>query len=423
MTAQSEPLTKQQVFDLFGKHVSSGKAKYFKEFGLDFVMGRRQGPYIWDIDESRRLINCHCNGGVFNLGHHNPQIIEALQEALKEKDIGNHHFVSDSRARLAAKIADLTPGDLQYTIFGVSGGEAVDAAIKIARKATQRKKIISAKGGYHGHTGLSLAAGDDKFSAPFLSGSDNFMSVPFNDINALEKALNDEVAAVILETIPATSGILIPDDDYLPQVKALCVKNGSLYIADEVQTGLGRTGKLWGVDHYNVAPDILVIGKGLSGGIYPITATVITPQLECVFHEDPFLHISTFGGAELGCTVAEKVLEISSGQEFLDGVNAAAEILQAGILKLQKETAPYFAQFRGKGLMMGLQMAMPELGQLMCKMTFEAGLFCVFCGLDYSVVQFLPPLITDEKLAKEILKRLAKAFTLAQEFAQEGGTI
>ena len=403
-------MNKQQTFDLFGRHVSAGKAKFYQDVGIDFVLGRREGPYMWDLDGSRRLINCHCNGGVFNLGHHNPRIVAALEEALASLDIGNHHLVSEQRARLAAKLAELTPGDLQYAIFGVSGGEAVDTAIKIARKATQRPKIISANRGYHGHTGLALAAGADKFSAPFLSQSSDFIHVPFNDIEALEQALDDQVAAVILETIPATAGMLIPDDSYLPQVQEICRRNGSIYIADEVQTGLGRTGKLWGVEHYGVEPDILVIGKGLSGGLYPITTTMITPKLERVFHEDPFLHISTFGGAEVGCPVAERVLKISSDPEFLRNVNEVASILHAGIQALQAQAAPTFAEFRGQGLMMGLKMAAPELGLLMTKLTFESGLFCVYSGLDPSVLQFLPPLITDKALAAEILERLGNAF-------------
>jgi putrescine aminotransferase len=409
---------KEQVFDLFAKYVSSGKVDFFKKYGLDFVLGRREGPYMWDIDESKRLINCHCNGGVFNLGHSNPEIIKALQEGIESFDIGNHHLISDKRANLAQKLADLTPGNLKYTIFGVSGGEAIDTAIKIARKATQRKKIISAKTGYHGHTGLALAAGSSKFSEPFLSKSDEFIQVPFNNIKALEKMLDNEVAAVILETIPATAGILIPDDDYLSEVKDICSKNGSLYIADEVQTGLGRTGKLWGVQHYDIEPDILVIGKGLSGGIYPITATVIKDNLESVFNEDPFIHISTFGGSELGCFVAEKVLELSSSEKFLQNVNEIGQMFKKEILRLQREFSPYLAEFRGKGLMMGLKMMNNDLGQFMCKISIDSGLFCVYSALDYSVVQFLPPLITDKKLVEEIIENLTNAFLLLKKMAK-----
>ncbi|MBF0120081.1 MAG: aspartate aminotransferase family protein [Desulfobacterales bacterium] len=410
--------TKQEIFDLFARHVSSGKSKYFMSYGIDFIFGRREGPYIWDIDESKRLINCHSNGGVFNLGHRNLEIIKSLQQALDDTDIGNHHFVSTKRAELAAKIANLMPGDLKYVVFGVSGGEAIDTAIKIARKATGRKKIISAKGGYHGHTGLALAAGNAKFSAPFLSESDDFIHVPFNDIAALEEQLDGEIAAVILETIPATVGMLIPDNNYLPEVKKLCQRNGSLYIADEVQTGLGRTGKLWGFEHYGVEPDIVVIGKGLSGGIYPITATVIQSKLEAVFHEDPFLHISTFGGAEPGCVVAEKVLEISSSTVFLNRVNALSEIFQKGILELQKQYSSLFIEFRQKGLMMGLKMSSPDYGLFMSKACFDAGLLCVYSALDYSVVQFLPVLIIDEALSLEIIERLSNALSILKRFIE-----
>ncbi|RMD97757.1 MAG: aspartate aminotransferase family protein, partial [Calditrichaeota bacterium] len=349
------------------------------------------------------------------------QVIEALQQALESLDIGNHHFVSEHRAALAGRLAELAPGDLQYTIFGVSGGEAVDTAIKIARKATRRRKIISAKGGYHGHTGLAVAAGDAKFSVPFLSDAPEFIQVPFNDLEALEAALDTEVAAVILETIPATLGMPLPAPGYFSSVKALCQRAGALLIIDEVQTGLGRTGKLWGIQHYHTVPDILVTGKGLSGGVYPITATLIRPQLERVFHDDPFSHISTFGGAEIGCCVAMKVLEISSKPTFLQHVTELAQILASGLGQLQSAFSPLFQEVRQNGLMIGLKMTDPRLGPLMTKTCFEAGLLCIFAGNDPSVVQFLPPLIIDNELAGEILQRLQQALSMAAESVAKGG--
>ncbi|MCE5210790.1 MAG: aminotransferase class III-fold pyridoxal phosphate-dependent enzyme, partial [Deltaproteobacteria bacterium] len=143
---------KEKIISRFSKHVSSGKAEFFKSVDIDFVFGKREGPYVWDAAGEKRLINCHCNGGVFNLGHRNPQIIQALIESLGELDIGNHHFISEQRARLAEYLAKLSPGGLNYSVFGVGGGEAIDLAIKLAKGYTGRTKIISATGGYHGHT-------------------------------------------------------------------------------------------------------------------------------------------------------------------------------------------------------------------------------------------------------------------------------
>ena len=158
---------KHQVIGTFKNHVSFGKAAFFQKYGMDFVMGRREGAFIWDIDGSKRLFNLHCNGGVFNLGHRNNELIEVLKAGLDDYDIGNHHLMSKVRADLAQMLAELMPGDLEYTVFGVGGGEAVDLAFKVARAYTRRTKIISAVGGYHGHTGLALAAGDEKYRIPF----------------------------------------------------------------------------------------------------------------------------------------------------------------------------------------------------------------------------------------------------------------
>ncbi|NOX38483.1 MAG: aspartate aminotransferase family protein [Calditrichaeota bacterium] len=408
--------SKDDIFDLFSRYVSSGKTRFFREAGIDFVFGKREGPFVWDIDGKRRLIDCHCNGGVFNLGHRHPEIVELLRDALSRVDIGNHHFVSQYRAQLAEKLAALTPGNLQYTIFGVSGGEAIDTAIKIARGATGRRKILSVKGAYHGHTGLAVATGDAKYSQPFLSDSPDFVQVPFNDVAALTQTLTEEFAAVILETIPATLGMPIPDSDYFQKVHQVCRQRGSLLIIDEVQSGLGRTGKLWAISHFDTVPDILVTGKGLSGGLYPITATIIRPELEILFQDDPFIHISTFGGSELGCLVASKVLDITRQREFLEHVNRLANIFADGLDTLRQRFEGFLVDVRQKGLMIGLKMADERLGPVMTRACFETGLLCVFAGNDTSVVQFLPPLIIDETLAQEILQRLHQAFQIGQEF-------
>ena len=166
--------SKKRVMELFRDHVSSGKAEFFKKYGMDFVMGRREGPFLWDLDGRKRLFNLHCNGGVFNLGHRSSELINVLKESLEEVDIGNHHLISRERAELAFLISQLMPGDLDYTIFGVGGGEAVDLAFKIARAYTGKPKIISARGGYHGHTGLAMAAGDEKYRSPFGPAASGF---------------------------------------------------------------------------------------------------------------------------------------------------------------------------------------------------------------------------------------------------------
>ncbi len=405
---------KNRVIGTFKDHVSSGKAAFFQKYGMDFVMGRREGPYIWDTDGSKRLFNLHCNGGVFNLGHRNKEIIEVLRAGLDDYDIGNHHLMSKARADLAQMLAELMPGDLEYTVFGVGGGEAVDLAFKVARAYTRRTKIISVMGGYHGHTGLALAAGDEKYRSPFGPSAPGFVQVPFGDCEAIENAVDADTAAVILETVPATLGIAIPPEDYLRSVRRICNRKRVMLILDEVQTGLGRTGKLWAFEHFDVVPDIVVLGKGLSGGVYPIAATVLRKPLEAVFHNDPFIHISTFGGAEVGCLVALKVLEISSTPGFLEHVERLARSFAEKIEILRLKHGRFLIGLRQLGLMMGLVLKDELSGPLLTKTAYDHDLLMIYANNDPRVCQLLPPLVMEVAKIDEVIRQLDKALTAAR---------
>jgi putrescine aminotransferase len=408
--------TKERIIERFSRHVSSGKAAFFTDFGFDFIFGRREGPYIWDASGTKRLINCHCNGGVFNLGHKNPKIVQVLKESLEGLDIGNHHLISEQRAMLAERLAQLMPGDITYTVFGVGGGEAIDCAIKLARGYTKRLKIISALGGYHGHTGLALATGDEKYRSLFGPQLPGFIQVPFNDKDAIKAVIDENTAAVIFETIPATLGMPIPAPDYFSYVKGLCEENGALLIMDEVQCGLGRTGRLWGVEHFGVVPDIMVIGKGLSGGIYPISATCFKTELQSFFHEHPFIHVSTFGGAEVGCPVALAVLEKSSRPEFLDHVRKIAEIFTSEFANLRKTHPEILVGLRQLGCMMGIEMVNEHCGPVMSKACYDNGILSIYANNDTRVSQLMPPLIISEGLAYEIIEGIDKSLDDAKRF-------
>jgi acetylornithine/succinyldiaminopimelate/putrescine aminotransferase len=396
---------KDVITKRFSQHVSSGKVEFFAQAGIDFVVGKREGIYIWDLD-GERLINCHCNGGVFNLGHRNPRVIKALQLALGELDIGNHHLLSEARALLAARLAAISPEDINRVIFGVSGGEAIDMAIKLARAHTGRGNVVSALGGYHGHTGLALAAGDEQYRKPFGPLSPGFVQVPFGDLEALEASMGDDTAAVIFETIPATLGIVIPPEDFFAGVRRLCDRFGAVMIQDEVQTGLGRCGAVWGIDTYDVIPDIIVTGKGLSGGIYPITATLYREHLNPFLHANPFIHISTFGGAEVGCYAALAVLDILEEPGFLEHVRQMAALFEGGFAELCEKHLLVLVEARQRGLMMGLKLADPNFGPLMTRIGFEAGLLVIYANNDPSAVQVLPPLIIQEEGVEQVLGSL-----------------
>ncbi|MBN1690568.1 MAG: aspartate aminotransferase family protein [Dehalococcoidia bacterium] len=396
--------SKVTIVRRFAEYVSSGKAETFKSYDMEFVFGRREGPYVWDAAGGKRLINCHCNGGVFNLGHRNPLVVKALQNSLKELDIGNHHLISEQRALLAEKLAGLMPGDISCTVFGVGGGEAIDLAIKLARGFTGKYKVVSATGGYHGHTGFALATGDEQYRSPFGPNLPGFLQVPFDNVAALEKAVDNETAAVIFETIPATLGMPVPSGDFFMQARRICSHKGALLIIDEVQTGLGRTGKLWGIEHFDTVPDIIVIGKGLSGGIYPLSATCYRKELDSFFHNNPFIHVSTFGGAEVGCPVAAAVLDESSRPEFLENVNRLATVFKDGFIQLKKKHPKILTGLRQLGLMMGIEMVNDACGPILTKSCYDHGILAIYANNDRRVCQLLPPLIIDTKVANLILE-------------------
>ncbi|MBI1320824.1 MAG: aminotransferase class III-fold pyridoxal phosphate-dependent enzyme [Candidatus Hydrogenedens sp.] len=406
MSERKETILKQAA-----AYVCPNRVAMLGGLGIDLVLGRREGYRIWDID-GKELLDFHLNGGVYSLGHRHAELVAALRGALDTLDIGNHHFPSVQRSALGEALAGFTPGDLQYSVFASGGGEAVDIAIKSARHATGRRTIVSIHKGYHGHTGLALPAGDERFLKLFHSepAPGDFVQVPFNDLDAMEAALaQHEAAAVLLETLPATYGFPLPDPGYLTGVRELCTRYGAMYIADEVQTGLGRTGARWGVDTYGVQPDILVTGKGLSGGLYPIAAAVLSPKAGAWLHEDGWGHVSTFGGAELGCVVASKVLEMLGRDEVAQHAQRVADTLGAGLDSLQQQYGDWLVEVRRCGLVIGLKFNDDFGGMLMSRALYDHGLWAMFAGLDTSVLQFKPGILLSYEDCALALERMEAA--------------
>lgn len=406
---------KKQVLEQAERYVCPHRVRTFRALGVELVMGRREGYRIWDLD-GRELLDFHLNGGVFNLGHRNPELLAVLREALETLDVGNHHFPSVERAALGERLAACTPGALRYSVFSSGGGEAVEVALKTARHATGRRRIVSASGAYHGHTGLALAAGDERAARRFLAEGPpgEFVHLPFGDLAALEAALADrEAAALVLETIPATLGFPLPPDGYLEQARALCARTGTLYVADEVQTGLGRTGPLWAVERFGVEPDILVTGKGLSGGLYPIAATVLSERVAGWLDEDGWAHVSTFGGAEPGCRVARAVLDVTTRPGQRERVEALAARFAEGLRAVQARHRDWLVEIRQCGLVIGLRFAHPQGGMLMTRALHEAGVWAMFAGFDPSLLQWKPGLLLDDATVDEALARLADGMARA----------
>jgi acetylornithine/succinyldiaminopimelate/putrescine aminotransferase len=414
---------KLQVLQASKTFWNPDKTQFWQEAGVDLVIDRREGYCLYDMD-GKRLIDVHLNGGTYNLGHRNAELIEVLNAGARRFDMGNHHFPALARTALAEKLAACTPAGLQYTIYGAGGAEAVELAIKSARNATQKRKIVSIIKAYHGHSGLSVKTGDERFSKTFLSEDvlGEFVQVPFNDLDAMEDALKGrDVAAVIMETIPATYGFPMPHEGYLPSVKKLCERYDALYIADEVQTGLMRTGQLWGITRYGVTPDIMVIGKGITGGMYPISCCVVSERAGAWLKQDGFAHMSTAGGAELGCIVALKVLEITQRPEVTSMVRYVSDFVRAGLDEIQALYPDFFIGIRQHGVVMGLEFNDPEGAKPVMRRLYEHGVWAIFSTLDPSVLQFKPGILMTQDLCEDLLRRVETAIGLARDDVMSAG--
>ena len=265
-----------------------------------------------------------------------------------------------------------------------------------------------------------MKVGDDRFSKLFLSEADEdeVTKVPFNDLDAMERAImKGDAACVIIETIPATYGFPLPKDGYLKAIKAMCEKTGTLFVADEVQTGLMRSGKMWCIETYGVVPDMLVTGKGLSGGIYPIAAVVANERSAKWLKEDGWGHMSSFGGAELGCIVATKVLEICARTETRKNGSEVAARLRAGLERIQEHYPDFFVGIRQRGLIMGLEFDHPEGAKFVMRSCYENGIWAIYSALDPRALQFKPGLLLERALCDEVLERLDKAVGQARAAA------
>mgnify|MGYP003347078520 FL=1 len=382
------------------------KTDFWQDAGIDLVIDRREGYLFWDM-AGRRLIDLHLNGGTYNLGHRNPELIATLEQAMQHFDIGNHHFPALARTALAEALVKTCSPNMRRVIYGSGGGEAIDIALKTARHTKQRRKIVSIIKAYHGHTGVAVGTGDERFSKLFLSDHpEEFIHVPFNDLNAMEDAIKGrDVAAVIMETIPATYGFPLPEPGYLQAVKRLCEEYDTLYIADEVQTGLMRTGEMWGISKAGVEPDIMVIGKGITGGMYPIACVVVSEECSAWLKEDGFGHISTGGGSELGCIVSLKVLEICGRPEVRSMTHYIAERFQQGLRQIQEIYPDWFVGIRQDGVVMGLEFNHPVGAKMVMKHLYAHGVWAIFSTLDPRILQFKPGILLSPELVDEILDR------------------
>jgi len=398
--------SKEDMLEKSREFWNPGKTDFWVNAGVPLVIDRREDYFIYDMS-GKRLLDVHLNGGTYNLGHRNPEVVQAVASAMEHFDIGNHHFPSLARTALAEALITSAPAGLTKVVYASGGGEAIDIAIKTARHATQKRKIVSIIKAYHGHTGLAVGTGDDRFSKLFLADRpEEFPHVPFNDLAAMEDVLRGrDVAAVLMETIPATYGFPLPDRGYLEGVKRLCERYDALYIADEVQTGLMRTGELWGITKHGISPDILVTGKGISGGMYPIAAVLVSERAAGWLTEDGFGHISTFGGAELGCIAGLKVLEICNRPETRSMVHYISDAIGRGLREIQARYPDWFVGIRQDGVVMGLEFSDPQGAKYVMREMYANGVWAIFSTLDPRVLQFKPGILMLPDLCEDLLDR------------------
>ncbi len=402
------PATNAEAFDLIASYLSPHKAEAYKAVGMDLVQGRREGVRVWDL-EGNAFINLRSSGGVFNFGHHPTFAVQALTTALAEHDIGDWLLPSARRARGAAALARLLPEPLRYSFFTASGAEAVEVGCKLARSVTKRRGFVCAEHGYHGHVGFSLAMDDPPLSDRFQPLTPGITRIRFGDFAAADREIGADTAAVIMETIPATAGYLLPPDGWFPDLRRLCDERGALLILDEVQAGLGRTGTLWAFEQFGVVPDILIIGKGASAGVYPIAAACFGPRVEEHFATDPFFHPSSYAGSELGTRVIEAVVERYEDGELLTHVRAVGSRLAAGLDEIVRRYPDRLLERRGLGLMQALETRSPALGFELTKACFRHGLLAIFAFNHQATLQIMPPLVISEDEVDEVLERLDEA--------------
>ncbi len=399
---------KQAIYDEAAKVWNPDKVKTFRKYGIDIVLGDREGYCFQDLD-GRRIINMHLNGGVFNLGHRNPEIKEALIKGAEKYDAGNHYFPSAVKNELCEALLKVSPETMKYVCFNNGGGESIDAAVKFARRATKRMRVLSVHGAFHGATGIAMEAGSPDMAAFFNMAPDPdiFTQVDYNNLDQLEEVLKkNDTACVLVESIPATLGFPIPDDGYLKGVEELAHKYGALYIADEVQTGLMRSGSMWCSVGYGATPDMIVTGKGLSGGYYPMSAVIMNEKAGEWLSADGFAHLSSFNGCELGCVVSTKAMEIVSRPSTKENVDLLTGVFSKGLADIQKKHSDFFIGIRQKGVVMGLETAHPQGSTALMAALYKHGVWAMRANFDQSVLQFKAGLLMETSLAEEVLQIL-----------------
>jgi putrescine aminotransferase len=364
----------------------------------------------------REYLDCLGGYGMMDLGWGHPDVVAAVRDQLTFRSpMPSQELIDPLRGVLAKLMALITPGDIKYSFFAASGTESIEGAIKLAKMYTRKPAFIVSLKAFHGKTMGSLSMiGKSDYREPVgvLYGGPVY-HVPFGNADAVEKqletckALGIGVAGVLMEPIQGEAGAIVPPDDFWPRIREATRHYGTLLLADEVQTGLGRTGKLWGVEHWNVVPDILSVAKSLGGGVMPVSAFCSTDEIwQCMMYPNPFIHTTTTGGGALACAAAIAAINVTLRDKLWEVAAAKGDYLIPKLKGLADRYPQIYKGITGKGLLIGMHFQTPEIGYQVAAGLFKRGVLVAGTLISAQTVRIEPPLVILYEQINEVLNRL-----------------
>lgn len=394
----------EETVEKYRDYVNPSMANLLKFSGFAVPEKDASGCYIRDI-AGNEYLDCVGGYGAFSLGHLHPRVVQAVKNQLEKEALKSHYFISTELADLSELLSEVTPGDLQYSFICNSGTEAVEGALKAARVHTGRPGYVGAINGFHGKTfgGLSVS-GREVYRSQFYPLLPDVKHVPFGDAQAMADAVDETTAAVIIEVIQGEGGVIVPPDDYLPEVRRICDKQGALLILDEVRTGFGRTGAMFASEHYGVVPDIVTMAKALGGGVMPVGAFSANPKIwDSLFSKNPYLHSSTFGGNPLACAAAIAAIRTTIDENLVDRSARMGDELLSALRGVAARHPEYIREVRGKGLLAGIEFTLDDFAALVITVCGKHKLLVAYSLNNPKVIRIEPPLIiTPDELDRAI---------------------
>jgi putrescine aminotransferase len=403
-----------ETYENYKQYVNPPLARVMKVSGSP-VEVRAQGCTIWDHN-GKAYLDFAGGYGVFTLGHSHPKVIAAVKAQLELMSLSGKTMFNVMLGRASKRLAQLAPGDLQISFFANSGTEAVEGAIKLARKATGRRKIVATHNAYHGKTiGALSASGREYFKNAYMPLLADVAHVDFGTTAGLEEALRD-AAAFIVEPVQGEGGVNVPVPGYLREVREICDRTGALFIADEVQTGLGRCGMLFGCNRDDVVPDVMTLAKGLSGGVVPVAAYIARPSVwNAAYAKDPVMHTSTFGGNEIACAAALAAMDVLIEEDLVGNARARGEQLLSGIQQLARRYPTVVKEARGLGLLAGVELTSEGYGGWIIPEMVKHGVTAAWTLNMQRVIRLEPPLAVTAAEVEHALAALEAGLATAQE--------